>query len=219
MSGRATALIIVVWLALLLPACGKSKTSQELKLLKSESAEERENAILHLGQLARTEEAAAAVPHLIKALDDPEANVRRAAATTLGVFRAKAVSASEKLAEIAGEDSDVPARQAALLALQGIGAEDKMAEPCADLLRSEDEATRQFAAMMLSQSPDAAKGAVMGLTKALKDKNDDVRMYAAQALGGAGADASSAAPALKKALQDKSEYVRGAAQEALSKIQ
>jgi len=219
MSRLTTILIAVMSLALLLPGCGKSKTSQELKLLKSESAEERENAILHLGQLARTEEAVAAIPHLVKALDDAEANVRRAAATVLGTFRAKAKPAVEKLAQLAGEDGDVPVRQAALLALQNIGAAERMSEPCAEMLGSDDEETRKFAALMLAQTPGAAKKAVTGLTKALKDQNDDVRMYAAQALGSAGADASSAVPALKTALQDKVDYVREAAKEALSKVQ
>jgi HEAT repeat protein len=151
---------------------------------------------------------AAAVPGLLAALGDANADVRRAAAALGEIGDAAAVPGL--LAALGDADEDV--RQVAAAALREIG--DAAAVPgLLAALGDADANVREAAAAALGEIGDAA--AVPGLLAALRDAEEDVRRAAAAALGQIGAPA---VPGLLAALGDAEEDVREAAAAALGEI-
>jgi HEAT repeat protein len=164
----------------------------------------RESAVEALGRIGDAE----AVPGLLAALGDANADVREAAAAALGEIGAPAVPGL--LAALRDADADV--REAAAKALGEIG--DAAAVPGLLAALGDAEANvREAAAKALGQIGDAA--AVPGLLAALRDADADVRRAAA-ALGEIG-DAA-AVPGLLAALRDADADVRRAAAAALGEI-
>jgi HEAT repeat protein len=166
----------------------------------------RESAVEALGRIGDAE----AVPGLLEALHDADADVRWAAAAALE--RIGDAAAVPGLLE-ALHDADADVRWAAAAALERIG--DAAAVPgLLAALRDANAGVRRAAAEMLGQIGDAA--AVPGLLHALRDAEARVREAAAKALGQIG-DAT-AVPGLLHALGDTAWLVRAAAAEALGRI-
>jgi HEAT repeat protein len=165
----------------------------------------RESAVEALGRIGDAE----AVPGLLEALHDADADVRWAAAAALE--RIGDAAAVPGLLE-ALHDADADVRWAAAAALERIG--DAAAVPgLLAALRDANAGVRRAAAEMLGQIGDAT--AVPGLLHALGDADERVREAAAAALGQIGAPA---VPGLLAALRDADADVRWAAAEALGEI-
>ncbi|MEJ5343928.1 MAG: HEAT repeat domain-containing protein [Chloroflexus sp.] len=150
-----------------------------------------------------------AVPALVQALGDGDADVREAAAAALGrIGDAAAVPALVPVLR----DGYADVREAAAAALGQIGA--PAVPALVQALGDGDANVRRAAAAALGQIGDAA--AVPALVRALGDGERQVREAAAAALGQIG-DAQ-AVPALVRALKYGNALVRWAAAAALGKI-
>jgi HEAT repeat protein len=166
----------------------------------------RESAVEALGRIGDAE----AVPGLLEALHDADADVRWAAAAALERI-GDAAAVPGLLAALGDADANV--REAAAAALGEIG--DAAAVPgLLAALRDANAGVRRAAAAALGEIGDAA--AVPGLLHALRDAEARVREAAAKALGQIG-DAT-AVPGLLHALGDTAWLVRAAAAEALGRI-
>ncbi|MCZ8359898.1 MAG: HEAT repeat domain-containing protein [Microcystis sp. LE19-388.1G] len=152
----------------------------------------------------------AAIPGLLKALEDSDSNARRNAAFALGKIGSEtAIPRSLK----ALENSDRNARRNASFPLGKIGSETAIAGLLKALEHS-DEDVRRYAAEALGNI--GSETAIAGLLKALEDSNSDVRWKAAFALGDISSE--TAIPGLLKALEDSNSDVRRCAAFALGKI-
>jgi HEAT repeat protein len=151
---------------------------------------------------------AAAVPGLLAALDDAEARVREAAAAALREI-GYAAAVPGLLAALG--DADWRVRRAAAAALGQIGA--PAVPGLLAALRDADADVREAAAAALGEIGDAA--AVPGLLAALGDADWNVREAAAAALEQIG---DAAVPGLLAALGDADADVRRAAAAALGQI-
>ncbi|HJP55445.1 MAG TPA: M56 family metallopeptidase [Gemmatimonadales bacterium] len=153
---------------------------------------------------------AARVAALIAALRDSDAEVRRAAANSLGQLEDKrAVTALAA----ALRDSDAEVRSQSAWALGQL--EDKRAvEPLTAALRDENVEVRRKAAWALGQLED--ESAAAGLAAALRDADADVRKTAAWSLGQL--ELETAPPALIEALHDQNADVRRTAAWAVSEM-
>jgi HEAT repeat protein len=161
-------------------------------------------AAVALGQIGDP----AAVPRLLKALDDADAGLRRAAAEELGEIGHKAVV--PRLLKALG-DADAEVRAVAAAALGAI--RDGAAVPgLLKALGDADAKVSWVAAAALGEIGDAS--AVPGLLETLSDADSRLSVAAVAALGYIG-DAS-AVPGLLKALGDAE--LRRAAAEALGQI-
>jgi HEAT repeat protein/beta-lactamase regulating signal transducer with metallopeptidase domain len=152
-----------------------------------------------------------AVPPLIAALSDPDANVRIAAANSLGQLEdPRAIPALIT----ASHDANVQVRSAAFQALSDFQ-DPRIYEPMVAALKDPDADVRQRAAQTLGSLEN--KAAVTPLIGALGDSSADVRQAAAQALGELQDPA--AASALAGALKDPKADVRQAAAQALGELE
>ena len=168
---------------------------------------------------------AAAVPALIEALKDDDADVRSSAADVLGNIGAEAKAAVPALIE-ALKDDDADVRSSTAYALGNIGAEAKAAVPAlVEALEDDDADVRSGAAYALGNIGAEAKAAVPALVEALKDDDADVRSSTAYALGKIGyaldkigADTKAVASALIEALKDDDADVRSSAADVLAAL-
>jgi beta-lactamase regulating signal transducer with metallopeptidase domain len=153
------------------------------------------------------------VAALLKALDDPVADVRRDAAYALGSLAAS--GAVSGLAAKVGGDPDAATREMATWALAQIGNRAASAAVGDAARRDSSEDVRAMAVWALGQLEDPQS--VPALVGALGDRSDEVRVRAAWALG---TIAVTPAPeALIAALGDRSAEVRLRAAWALGQIQ
>ncbi len=151
-----------------------------------------------------------AVPALIAALSDADANVRMAAANSLGQLEdPRAIPALIA----ASRDSNAQVRSAAFNALTNFQ-DPRILEPMITALKDPDADVRQRAAQTLGSLQD--KRALQPLAAALADSSADVRQSAAQSLGELQDPA--AAGALAAALKDSKPDVRQAAAQALGEL-
>jgi HEAT repeat protein/beta-lactamase regulating signal transducer with metallopeptidase domain len=152
-----------------------------------------------------------AVPALIAALSDPDANVRMAAANSLGQLEdPRAIPALIA----ASRDSNAQVRSAAFDALTNFE-DPRVVEPMIAALKDPDADVRQRAAQTLGSLQD--KRALQPLMAALADSSADVRQAAAQSLGELQDPA--AAGALAGALKDPKADVRQAAAQSLGEFE
>jgi HEAT repeat protein/beta-lactamase regulating signal transducer with metallopeptidase domain len=152
-----------------------------------------------------------AVPPLIAALSDPDANVRIAAANSLGQLEdPRAIPALIT----ASHDANVQVRSAAFQALSDFD-DPRIYEPMVAALKDPDADVRQRAAQTLGNLEN--KAAVTPLIGALGDSSADVRQAAAQSLGELQDPA--AANALAGALKDPKADVRQAAAQSLGELE
>src|SRR6266571_2743063 len=157
-----------------------------------------------------------AIPLLLAVLKDPNPELRRTAAQSLGkIARKEAVPA---LVE-ALRDPDAGVRRNAAWALGMIG-EPAMGpdrSPLASLLFDPDPGVREAAAMALGLTGDTQAGIELLLERMREPGTpSDSRRLAAAALGGI--EARTAVPALIKLLQDRDARVRRWAVAALGEI-
>ncbi len=165
--------------------------------LRSPDADDRIRAIEVLGEIGM--KAKEAVPVLITALKDQDADVRGSAAYALGEIGKEAVPTL--IAAL--EDQEVFARSSAAYALGKIGKEAKEAVPALiKALEDQDANVRSSAVRALGEIVPGAKEAVLPLIGTLEDQDANVRSSAVRALGKIGPGAKEAVPALIAALKD-----------------
>ncbi len=171
-------------------------------------------------------EAAAAVPALIGALQDEDAEIRKEAEFALGAVGPEAAAATSALIKQL-TDADADVRHAACYALGKIGPPAKMALPALRKGLSSDDDFQKivsiWAMLQIDSDKEAlAKMAIPVLVETLTNGHkhgDHVRVEAAYELGELGPAAKSALAALKQALNDDNNAVRYAAAVAIEKIE
>jgi len=168
--------------------------------------------------------AAAALPEIEAALDDPDAKVRGEAAFALGSLGPDAAALVPKLAGLLAEDEAPEVRYTAAYALGRVGA---AAAPAFDqlvtLTTSADDLLATVAVWAaLKIRPDDRElfaQAVPLLERALDSEREMVRLEAAVSLGEIGAAAAAAVPALELVAEnDPVERVRDAAAHSIAEI-
>ncbi|NES88504.1 HEAT repeat domain-containing protein [Okeania sp. SIO2B9] len=192
-------------------------------------------------ELAGLTKSVAAVPGLVKLLEDLDKYVRRGAADALGEIRSKTAvpgliklledsdylvrySAEKALGEIGSEtaipeliklleNSDYSVRESAANTLGKIGSETAITE-LIKLLENSDSGVRDSAADALGEI--ASETAITELIKLLKNSDSGVRDSAADALGEIGSE--TAIPELIKLLKNSDSGVRKTVANTLSKI-
>ncbi len=155
------------------------------------------------------------LPPLVDSLNDPEPEIRFAAATALGRIGPPARSGLDLLRDTAG-DIDPRQRRAAISALSQIAPEDEVTlSVLRDGVLDDDEHVRWSSARGLVR---AGAAAVPALVNALADDRAHVRRVAADTLGQIGPAAVAAGDALRRVSQDSDKDVAEAAHHALALI-
>jgi HEAT repeat protein len=188
-------------------------------------------------------EAKAAIPPLVKLLDDPQAALFAALALRQigpeavqpvletwskqdsfnrpGVIRAlaqfgpKAKPATPKLIE-ALTSQDTRVREQAAIALRQIGTD--AVPSLANTLTEPDPRLRRTAAAILAEIGPAAECAIPTLTQTLRDPDGSVRVQAAQALWEVEHSAEKVIPVLLNGLQEKNVMLRRSSARLLAEI-
>ena len=205
-----------------------SEVASLINQLRNGSAEARRDAANALGRIGAA--AKDAIPQLVVSLNDPDKNVRLAAAYALSQIRVK--EAVPHLVDLL-KDPDKDVHLAAVVALGQIGAAAWLVvPPPVDLLNDfkvavpqlvvslndPDRGVRRAAADALGHIGPGAKAAVPPLVDLLKDPDKDLRRAAVVALGRIGAAAKAAVPQLVVSLNAPDMDVRLAAADALGHI-
>ena len=196
-----TGLLLVLLSALLLPGCGKDnpKLKKELEGLKSASATERANALLHLADMGAA--AKPAGPRAVELLKDPDMQVKTAAIKLIVTLKHKTPEALAGVGALAGS------------------AHEEHAMACAELLGSKIERLRELGSQGLAQANEHAVVAKTQLIAGLDDKLPYVKANCATALGNLGSNAPpEAKDKLTALLKDPEPMVVDEAKKALEKI-
>lgn len=201
--------------------CGRPAEPSLISLLDHADANVRWDAIWALAQLK--EVSPAAVPALIRRLDDSELFIWFEAVVLLGRIGPPAENASGRLLKLFALPDDRGGVKIRLAeALVRIRPEMKDSEEVQKTFignfKSVERSVRLDAAWVLGNLGSSAEFAVPALAEALSDKEWNVREASAKALGQIGPGARAAVPALEKALADETAQIRAAAAEALEKI-
>jgi HEAT repeat protein len=172
---------------------------------------------IRFGAAPAEDDKSRSVPELMRALKDPDANVRRAAAAALGARGSGAALARNDLGA-ALKDSDASVRLAAAEALGKIGPTAHTAYPAlVRALGDSDEAVRKAARESLGKIGKPFPEDVAALSAALKDPNANVRGFALETLLGMDLDVKTAAPLYAALLKDPDKRLRLEAARALAK--
>jgi len=207
--------------ALLLPGCGggagPSKLDRELKALESETASERETALLHLAGMGK--EAESAAPKAVGLLKDDNAGVRSAAIQLLVKLENKTPDALAAVTSVANDDSDESVRGEAFNALVTLSPE-KFAELCLTYVKGDDEAKQEQGANGLQSVDSIGKDAEAALVARLQSASSSaVRQQCTFALGMLGSKASAETKAaLEAAAKDSDKDVAAGAKGALESL-
>lgn len=177
-------------------------TSQLRAALTDSNYSVRTEAVAVLDGLGAKEDVAA---QLAVQLDDPDVNVRRAAAVGLGNLRETAAPAVVGLVPLLGDPEEDVRREAAL-ALGKIRAKEAIRPLCSSL-RDASEAVRARAAEALGMIGDAAAAADLA-RRLQKDESARVRRECADALGRLKAKDETTLTALRAAEADEDQSVR-----------
>ncbi len=157
-----------------------------------------------------------AVPKLIDALRDPDAQVRKAATGALVVIRG--ADAVPQLID-ALSDPDVKVRDYAVYALGRIGDSSRNTlSKLIDVLQDPDALIRQHAVKAISRIGQPTTHMISALCLALRDLDVSVRATAVEALARMGDAAAEAVDNLIEALGDLDAWVRSQVASALQKI-
>lgn len=170
-----------------------------LQSLQDPSLFVRWAAVRLLAKIGPKQHVTESINALIPLLDDPDLDVRLAAANTLGGYGKAAGAASRPLSrEIGIGDPTIAAYVANWPPAYG---SQRRQEEIGDV----EMRLASIRAVQAIGGGDAAslQSAVLALSVALKNRDSRVRIAAAEALGQFGAAARSAAPALRAALNDK----------------
>lgn len=172
---------------------------------------------LRVGAIKKTE----ALKCLMKALDDPDVDVRGWAARSIGEMagmpgnRELFEAAVKRIARFLKEE-DRDTRLAALIALKGLTRATKSAIPAlASALQDPDETVRANVYFDLTQAGPAKTLAIPFLVKAFNDNNKENRFHVIHTLRSVGPLPDSVASLLMNALKDESSDVRETAVMAL----
>ena len=188
---------------------------QLLAALANASPTERADAALALRLYSAN---AANADPLSKALDDPDAHIRRAAAQALGYFGAGAAGALPTL--IKWLESEPKSRRAAIETLANLGA--NATDAAAPLARTVAEDAwpddPEFPKTLVRALRPHAAVAVPALTGYIRSGSPEIRVRSAKALGLLGAAAAEALPALVELAQSADEAEAHAAYDALRLI-
>jgi HEAT repeat protein len=191
-----------------------------VKLLKSQAAEVRGDAIMALGQAGPL-----ALPALIElveafAIDADSAAQAAAALEIMGRPAQPAIAVLVKALESKNEQVVVHAAGAlGAIGRSRIGTGADAAVPRLQrLLAHQSVSIRAYVASSLGDIGPGAAGAINDLATALQDRDEDVRRESAQALGKIGPAAQVAVPALLVALGDDKNSVSMQAAWALGQI-
>jgi HEAT repeat protein len=159
-----------------------------------------------------------AVPLLVQSLDDSVADVRVAAAQTLGGLGTSAREAVSQLATLLN-DPVTACRQAAVNALGAIGPEASAATESLTKAVVNDHRKVRAAACRTLGAIGRPDGSVLNaLVAAMNDKDAAVRSQAARSLGGLRVGQPEIVTVLAEALSDESAEVRSRAVSAISAI-
>ena len=164
------------------------------------------------------------MPQLLKALEDPDGDVRKRAIVALGEIGVR-LQAFPGVAEVvpclirALQSHDIGIRSEAVLALGKMGPAAVEAVPeLIEVLRFDDEAMCPRVVFALGEIGPAAAQAVPCLINVLHDRDFQVSQTTVEALGKLGVAAAEAVPRLIHALKDNDDGVVTAAAEALGKM-
>ncbi len=201
-----------------------------IKALETADASARGQALKAIGNLVKEAnakknaevlaKAKAALPALIKAMQDSNSGVRDWAAYAASCLGPDAKPALPILVKLLKDD----VQQVALTAANALGsmkAEGKEAVPALiEAVTGEDPWLRWSAAVALGSIGPVAKEAVPALAKGVYDKEYIVRKGATEALGDLGPAAKEAVPTLVRAFEDELQYdnIRKIAAASLKKI-
>jgi len=181
-----------------------------IRQIKTGTSDARLAAIRGLGESGDP----AAIAHLIKLLDDPEALVRVRAVGALGQFADADANAIEPLRRVLIEDKEPEVRGRAARVL-GQFHSPSVIEALGRALKDESADVRRRVVQALNQISDVV-AAFEPLLNALSDPDRDVRRWAARKLGQTG-DPAAIEP-LKKLLADPYPLVREEAAQAIRAI-
>lgn len=187
----------------------ETQISSQVQQLKN--PQQRSSAIDYLASVGKP-----AVPALITALQDSDAQVRSSAAITLGKIGAVASEAIPALMRLADDKDATVGSQA----FQAIAKIDKKAfvPLLVKGLNSDKSWQRYSAAHALRAMGKNAAPAVPALIQKLEDEDVWLRVNVATALGRIGVASKPAVPRLVNLLQDKDVTVRHSAAYALGEI-
>ena len=159
-----------------------------------------------------------AVPLLVESLDDSVAEVRLAAAQTLGGLGAAAADSVERLTTLL-TDPVTSCRQAAVNALGAIGpVAAEATQALTEAARKDNRKVRAGACRALGAIGQSNDEVLTTLAAALSDNDAAVRSQAARSLGGFGTGRPDVVSALKVVLDDESADVRSHVVAAISAI-
>lgn len=204
--------------------------SQAIIDLKSKDDDVREKAAIKLRELAsytdRPDEISPAVNPLQEALNDPNVNVRSAAALALGKIGAPAKDAVPILAKKLSDSSE-NVRINAAAAIYSIAEHHRTDIPCAEevikkllaVVDDENQFVRAHAIHgLIALAPDKEE-VLSKICLKLNDSDTGVRIEALNALAALGLKAKPYVPLVKKLLRDRSLTVRGKAEQTLRSIE
>ncbi len=219
-----TGMLFLVLSLILTPGCGDAKSrkaaeelKKELEGLKSASATDRENSLLHLSGMGAAAKPAA--PRAVELLKDPEIKVKTAAIQLIVSLKHKDPGALAEIGALAASAEDDELRGNALNALMALDAHEEHAKACAELLGSEVDRLRELGSQGLAQANEHAGVVKTQLVTGLDDELPYVRANCATALGNLGSKAPpEAKDKLTALLKDKEEMVADEAKKALDKI-
>ncbi|ARV57506.1 hypothetical protein BZZ01_01645 [Nostocales cyanobacterium HT-58-2] len=189
----------------------QTETQMSSYIQRLKNPQQRSAAIDYLATVGQP-----AVPALITALQDSDAQVRAGAAIILGKIGPAAAQAAVPLIR-AINDKDPTVRSHVVQAIGKIGRQAYVPHLIAGL-DSEKQSERYSAAHSLRAMGKDAASAVPALIKKLQDEDVWMRVRAGSALGSIGKAAVPAVPSLVARLQDTDETVRHSAAYALGAI-
>ena len=159
-----------------------------------------------------------AVPLLVQSLDDSVAEVRLAAAQTLGGLGAAAVDSVEQLTMLLND----PVTSCRLAAVNSLGAIGPVAaeatQALVEAVGKDHRKVRAAACRALGAIGQPTDEVLTALAAAVSDNDAAVRSQAARSLGGFGIGRPGVVSALKVAMNDESAAVRAQAVAAISAI-
>lgn len=175
---------------------------------------------LAVGQLAPSLDDEAAWAAVLRAIRDPDVNVRYEAVRTLGwkPTPARLAAVREALAPALKDAHEVVRGGVAITLGQYAQKVPADVPELYDLLADPSPHVRQAVCNFMPHHAGSRVG-IAALVRALDDPDPGVRLAAAQRLGRIGLDAEEALPDLRRAAEDKESSVRGAASEATRTIE
>ncbi|WP_197443720.1 HEAT repeat domain-containing protein [Maioricimonas rarisocia] len=151
-------------------------------------------------------EASPAVPALIRAAQHDSPRMRRIAATTLGTIGPRADAAIPVLGELILFDEAEDVRDAAAIALAGLG--DPAIPALLTLIEDQDVDVRWRAADALGRLPSGPPAVEEALEKAIAEDEPVVRITALESLWSLTRDAAQVAPIALRYLADEDRQIR-----------